>query len=176
MTSTYLQSAHVGIETSIRTLADHSKPIFYGLLTTSLLIYLLTTALHRIRNPRPWPRPNTPNLEKPTISHKPPASLKTPPRTVGTWPPVPFTRPAASPYPNFDVHKTQPIPYRPFRYGPYHIMMGLRTMKWDEWIELDNQYLKFHADKARRIRERGERCCRTAPEAYEGAVELLEEL
>jgi alpha-1,2-mannosyltransferase len=54
--------------------------------------------------------------------------------------------------------------------------MGLRTMKWDEWIELDKQYLKFHADKARRIRERGERCCRTAPEAYEGAVELLEEL
>lgn len=176
MTSTHLQSTHVGIETSIRTLADHSKPIFYGLLATSLLIYLLTTALHRIRNLRPRPRPNTPNLEKPTISHKPPASLKTPPRPQGTWPPVPFTRPAASPYPNFDVHKTEPIPYRPFRYGPYHITMGLRTMKWDEWIELDNQYLKFHADKARRIRERGERCCRTAPEAYEGAVELLEEL
>lgn len=66
-------------------------------------------------------------------------------------------------------------------------------MKWDEWIgehpipptsnithsqgpELDNQYLRFHADKTRRIEERGEKCCRTAPEAMDGAVELLEEL
>ncbi|MCJ1322123.1 mannosyltransferase [Xylographa vitiligo] len=53
--------------------------------------------------------------------------------------------------------------------------MGLRTMKWDEWIELDNHYLKFHADKARRIAERGLKCCRTAPEAFDGAMELLEE-
>ncbi|KAI9674134.1 MAG: hypothetical protein M1817_001952 [Caeruleum heppii] len=53
--------------------------------------------------------------------------------------------------------------------------MGLRTMKWDEWIELDNHYMRYHADKARRIEERGEKCCRTAPEAFDGAVELLEE-
>ena len=51
-----------------------------------------------------------------------------------------------------------------------------RTMKWDEWIELDNQYEKFHADKARRIEERGHKCCKTAPEAFDGACELLEEL
>ncbi|KAI9696100.1 MAG: hypothetical protein M1836_005931 [Candelina mexicana] len=42
--------------------------------------------------------------------------------------------------------------------------------------ELDNHYLKFHADKARRIQERGPKCCKTAPEAFDGAVELLEEL
>jgi alpha-1,2-mannosyltransferase len=54
--------------------------------------------------------------------------------------------------------------------------MGLRSMQWDEWIELDNQFLKFHDLKAQRIRERGSKCSRTAPEAFDGAVELLEEL
>lgn len=54
--------------------------------------------------------------------------------------------------------------------------MGLRTMKWDDWIELDNQYLEYHSLKAERIAERGERCCKTAPEAWSAAVELLEEL
>lgn len=64
-------------------------------------------------------------------------------------------------------------------------------MKWDEWIgmpspystslltytpELDNHYLRYHADKAQRIAERGAKCCKTAPEAMDGAIELLEEL
>jgi alpha-1,2-mannosyltransferase len=54
--------------------------------------------------------------------------------------------------------------------------MGLRTMKWDEWIELDNQYLHYHAIKARRIAERGALCSRTDPRAFEAALELLDEL
>lgn len=78
----------------------------------------------------------------------------------------------------------------------YFVTMGLRSMKWDEWIgeskpshqpidhsfivtpspELDNHYLKYHADKAQRIKERGEKCCKTAPEAMDAAIELLEEL
>lgn len=56
--------------------------------------------------------------------------------------------------------------------------MGLRTLQWDDWIELDNHYLKFHADKKRRIEERGHKCCKTDtdPKIWDGAVELLEEL
>jgi alpha-1,2-mannosyltransferase len=54
--------------------------------------------------------------------------------------------------------------------------MGLRAMSWDEWIERDNQYLSFHALKSQRIKERGEKCCRTAAEAYPAAIELLQEL
>ncbi|UPX09650.1 Dextrin dextranase [Ascochyta rabiei] len=49
-------------------------------------------------------------------------------------------------------------------------------MEWDEWIELDNGYLKYHSTKASRIAARGEKCCKTAPEAWDAAVELLEEL
>ncbi|KAL2823347.1 hypothetical protein BDW59DRAFT_173508 [Aspergillus cavernicola] len=89
----------------------------------------------------------------------------------------PVERPPATPYTDWDVHATKPIPYRPFRYGPkYFITMGLRSMKWDEWIELDNHYLRYHADKARRLQERGDKCCKTAPEAWDAAIELLEEL
>lgn len=54
--------------------------------------------------------------------------------------------------------------------------MGLRPMAWDEWIELDNHYLKFHEAKRKRIDERGKKCCRTAAEAEPAAMELLEEL
>jgi hypothetical protein len=104
-----------------------------------------------------------------------------------------FKRPTAPPAPNWDVYTTKPNPYRPFRHGPYHITMGLRSMNWDEWIgklsslwlftskptltykELDNQYMKFHKDKAQRIIERGPKCCHTDPLAFDGAVELLEE-
>jgi len=32
--------------------------------------------------------------------------------------------------------------------------MGIRKMEWDEWIELDNQWLKFHNDKRARLAER----------------------
>jgi alpha-1,2-mannosyltransferase len=53
--------------------------------------------------------------------------------------------------------------------------MGLRSMPWDSWIELDSEYPKFHARKAERIATRGEKCCKTAPEAFDGALELLEE-
>lgn len=41
--------------------------------------------------------------------------------------------------------------------------------------ELDNQYLKFHTDKAARIASRGAKCSYTDPSAFDGAVELLEE-
>lgn len=52
-------------------------------------------------------------------------------------------------------------------------------MEWDDWIELDNHYLRYHADKKQRIEDRGDRCCRTDktdPRVWDGAIELLEEL
>ena len=97
-------------------------------------------------------------------------------RTPGTWTPLDFKRPPVQPYPSWNVESTKPLPYRPFRYGPYNITMGIRKMKWDEWIELDDQYPKYHRRKLERIAERGPMLSRTAPEAYHGACELLEEL
>ena len=52
-------------------------------------------------------------------------------------------------------------------------------MEWDEWIEVDNHYLRFHADKTRRLAERAPKCVKvdaTDPRVYDGTLELLEEL
>lgn len=46
---------------------------------------------------------------------------------------------------------------------------------WLNSIGLDNHYVRFHADKASRIKERGAKCNRTDPSAFDGACELLEE-
>ncbi|ROT40796.1 hypothetical protein SODALDRAFT_330527 [Sodiomyces alkalinus F11] len=91
--------------------------------------------------------------------------------------PSDFQAPTPTPYPDWSIRHTKPLPYRPFRYGPkYNVTMGLRAIHHDDWIELDNQFPKFHAEKARRIADRGEKCTKTAPEAYPAALELLEEL
>lgn len=150
-------------------IATNARQFLYAGIVAVLFAWLLATKWIK-RNKSIVRREKSPDLEKP-IPRKGNIS-----KAPGVWTPVEFKRPEAIPYPAWDVHKTDPLPYRPFRHGPYHITMGLRTMQWDDWIELDNHYLKFHADKARRIEERGEKCCRTAPEAYDGAVELLEEL
>ncbi|KND90838.1 hypothetical protein TOPH_04657 [Tolypocladium ophioglossoides CBS 100239] len=85
--------------------------------------------------------------------------------------------PIPPPYPDWSLEATKPLPYRAFRYGPkYNVTMGLRSVPPIEWIELDNHYPKYHADKARRLLERSEKCVKTAPEAYPAAMELLQEL
>ncbi|KAF4121394.1 alpha-1,2-mannosyltransferase [Geosmithia morbida] len=85
--------------------------------------------------------------------------------------------PVPPPYPEWSIETTKPLPYRAFRYGPkYHVTMGLRTVSSDEWIELDNHFPKYHADKAARIRDRGKKCVDTHPDALDAALELLEEL
>ena len=143
-------------------LASYGVAIF---IVASLLARVLTKSW----NASLQSRPKSPILEKRS-------PLKAIDRVVGEWHPIEFKRPAPQPYPDWNISATNPLPYRPFKYGNYHITMGLRTMNWDEWIELDNQFPKFHADKARRIEERGSKCCKTAPEAFDGAIELLEEL
>ncbi len=154
-------------------ISQNLKPLLYGGFLVSLLIWILAMRLIK-RNKALQQNPNSPDPEKSTSGKA--SALKAPGRQPGVWTPVDFKRPDPPAYPDWDVHKTDPLPYRPFKHGPYHITMGLRTMQWDDWIELDNHYLKFHADKARRIEQMGATHCRTAPEAMDGAIELLEEL
>ncbi|KAJ5247445.1 hypothetical protein N7468_002428 [Penicillium chermesinum] len=151
-----------------------SKDIIATFLFLNIVALCAVTISRKWMNsPNTRHRPSSPDLEKP-MSGSPRRKVT---RNPGEWPPSDFKRPTATPYKDWDVHTTKPIPYRPFRYGQkYFITLGLRSMKWDEWIELDNHYLKYHADKKRRIAERGEKCYGTAPEAMDGAIELLEEL
>ncbi|TDZ40065.1 hypothetical protein C8035_v004952 [Colletotrichum spinosum] len=88
-----------------------------------------------------------------------------------------YQMPIPAAYPDWSIETTKPLPYRAFRYGPkYHVTMGLRSIRPEEWIELDNHFPRYHADKAARLRERGDKVVGTHPEAYPAAVELLEEL
>ncbi|KAH7362576.1 hypothetical protein B0T11DRAFT_281053 [Plectosphaerella cucumerina] len=91
--------------------------------------------------------------------------------------PKDYKFPVPSPYHNWSIESTKPLPYRAFRYGPkYNVTMGLRSIQSEEWIELDNQFPKFHADKAARLLERTDKCVYTHPDAYPAAIELLDEL
>ncbi len=155
----------------------HIKEVIYILLLFVVCIWILTTVIARRRQSPPLSRPTTPSLEK---AHSPstPSKLKPATREPGVWIPSSFVTPTAEPYSGWSIETTKPLPYRPFRHGPkYFVTMGLRSLpSWSDWIELDNHYPRFHSDKARRIAERGDKCCKTTPEAYDGAVELLEEL
>jgi hypothetical protein len=44
------------------------------------------------------------------------------------------------PLPSFDIAKTPPRPYRPWRAGKYHMTMGLRKMPEEDWLVLDRMY------------------------------------
>lgn len=152
---------------------SYLKPTLYSLLFLTIVIRSSVALARRFQGRKAPGRSHTLDLEKPSYCSK----LKAPPREPGVWTPQTFKRPAAPPYPDWSLETTKPLPYRPFRYGPkYNVTMGLRTMHWDDWIELDNHFLKFHDLKSRRILERGAKCCKTAPEAFDGACELLEEL
>ena len=91
------------------------------------------------------------------------------------WIPEDFEQPWPEAYPNWSVKTTKPIPYRPFRYGPkYNVTMGIRSMQWEDWIELDNEWPSYHQQKLDRIAERGSRVIVVHEKAMDAAQEALE--
>ena len=163
---------------SIRRICSSSpRQRLYLIISVVVCTWVLWQFVHRRRLKTKLRPPTTPTLEK-ASSSKAATKLKSPARQPGQWTPSSFTTPLVEPYRDWSIQNTKPLPYRPFRYGPrYFVTMGLRSLpSWSDWIELDNHYPRFHADKQRRIAERGDRCCQTAPEAYDGAIELLQEL
>ncbi|CAF1427431.1 unnamed protein product [Rotaria sordida] len=94
----------------------------------------------------------------------------------GKWTPIDFRAHSPPAYPDWSIETTKPLPYRPFKYGPdYFITMGLRRLDLDDWIELDNQWTRFHEEKkARLATERASRLCKTTPEAHDAALETME--
>lgn len=97
-------------------------------------------------------------------------------RKYGHWTPdLSFKTPTPPPFPNWDINTTRPQPYRAFRHK-YSITMAIRNMDFHQWIELDNEWLKFHNHKLERTREKKDELCVTSPEARDAAFELLDEL
>lgn len=96
-------------------------------------------------------------------------------RKLGHWKPdTSFTTPTPPAYPNWDFNKTQPIPYRAFKHD-YKVTMGIRNMNFDDWVQLDNQWMKYHQDKLNRIEAKGTELYATGDEAVDAAYELCEE-
>ena len=52
--------------------------------------------------------------------------------------------------------------------------MGIRSMNWEQWIELDNEWLSYHQQKLSRIDERGNRLIMVDKMARDSAQETLE--
>ncbi|KAH7916724.1 hypothetical protein BJ138DRAFT_995089 [Hygrophoropsis aurantiaca] len=92
------------------------------------------------------------NSEKVNVKDKDKDVNKT--REPGEWTPQQFSYPSITPCPH-RLEDVRPVPYRPFRWGEYHITMGIRSMPWNEWIELDEAYTAYHRVREYRIRTRG---------------------
>jgi alpha-1,2-mannosyltransferase len=94
----------------------------------------------------------------------------------GKWIPVPFESPRLAPYPDWSIETTRPLPYRPFKYGPdYFIKMGIGRLDLNDWIELDNQWTKYHEEKLSRLSsERVSHLSKTSSEAQDAALETME--
>jgi hypothetical protein len=151
----------------------------YLLPVSILLLAILPAAafirsrLRRSRERLSTSPPGSPPVGRKPTKRKPGNQARLP----GQWIPSEFRFPTPPPYPEWYLGSTKPLPYRAFRHGPkYNVTMGLRSTPYEDWIQLDNHYPKYHADKAKRLEERGSKCFHTAPEAYPAAIELLQEL
>jgi hypothetical protein len=65
----------------------------------------------------------------------------------------PFVTPVPEPDLDFDPVARTPKPYRPFRHGPNFITMGIRKMDWNNWIEMDSYFLRYHETKAAELKK-----------------------
>ncbi|VDC06240.1 unnamed protein product [Peniophora sp. CBMAI 1063] len=97
------------------------------------------------------------------------------------WAPVSFQYPEIAAF-EHDVDHFPPRPYRPFKPGTYHVTMGIRNMNWNDWIELDSQFLEWHRIRSERITARGSQLIHVLPDrpivrgAQPAAEELVQEL
>lgn len=95
-------------------------------------------------------------------------------RKYGHWTPEIFDTPKPAPYADWLITATEPEAYRAFR-SKYTITMAIRLMDWNLWIELDNEWMKYHDLKVKRLASKGKEVCVTDPRAYAAAIELLDE-
>ncbi|KAF7309473.1 hypothetical protein MIND_00318100 [Mycena indigotica] len=112
-------------------------------------------------------------------------------RAFGDWAPQSFSYPKfdASSYP---LNEIKPPMYRPFRWGEYHVTMGIRSMHWGEWIELDDQFESYYRIRKHRLESKPRELLTVLPASVRshdgegeqvhiaggsaGAIELVHEL
>ncbi|KAG5665540.1 hypothetical protein KAF25_009665 [Fusarium avenaceum] len=57
---------------------------------------------------------------------------------------LPWKTPSPKPLVDFDLDSKTPQLYRPCRHGPNHVTMGIRKLDWNNWIEMDSNFLWYH--------------------------------
>ncbi|KAG6375107.1 hypothetical protein JVT61DRAFT_3893, partial [Boletus reticuloceps] len=72
----------------------------------------------------------------------------------------------------FELKDMRPVPYRPFRWGEYHVTMGIRSMPWSEWIELDSTYPVYQRVRDFRLGTRGRKAVRVLPVREDDIVKV----
>ncbi|KAH9853943.1 hypothetical protein C2E23DRAFT_821137 [Lenzites betulinus] len=129
-------------------------PIFAaGVLAVCMLAYRAS-----IKRKEAQKQPLTPISELPEKSQP----IKQKDRAPGAWEPTHFDYPPLEPSQEH-FSNVKPIPYRPFKWGDYHVTMGIRNMPFDEWIELDCEFPQFHKVCDYRIRTRADRLVSVHP-------------
>ncbi|CAG7948146.1 unnamed protein product [Penicillium salamii] len=81
--------------------------------------------------------------------------------------------PLPSPYPEFDIAKALPRPYRPFRWS-YHQTMSLTKLETDWWIELENTYTSRIAQRKELFAKHGTNVLNAMPGSELACKELME--
>lgn len=95
-------------------------------------------------------------------------------RKLGTWKAEQFVYPPVEEFKGWSLKHTLPIPYRAFKHI-YFFTMGIRSMEWTSWIELDNEWMKYHDRKIERLNERREELVGTQDDVWDAAIEVLME-
>ncbi|KAL1592272.1 hypothetical protein SLS60_011349 [Paraconiothyrium brasiliense] len=62
-----------------------------------------------------------------------------------------FRTPLPEPAKGYKLELTEPKLYRPFRHGKNFITMGIRKMDWNEWIEMDSNFVRYHDIKVQQL-------------------------
>lgn len=81
--------------------------------------------------------------------------------------------PLPQPYPEFDIKKALPRPYRPFRWM-YHQTMSLTKMETDWWLELENTYEERIKQRQQLYAKHGKAVLQALPGSELACKELME--
>ncbi|KAA8903333.1 hypothetical protein FN846DRAFT_780086 [Sphaerosporella brunnea] len=81
--------------------------------------------------------------------------------------------PLPKPYPEFDIHKALPRPYRPFRWA-YHQTMSFKKLEPDWWLELENTYISRIAQRKALFAQHGSNVLQALPGSEAACTELME--
>ncbi|KAJ6561159.1 hypothetical protein DFH09DRAFT_504156 [Mycena vulgaris] len=135
-------------------LPSHSDFPGFPLIFLLICLALVSFTIHKRRNAGV--------LAEVSPKRSAPATPTDSKRPFGEWYPQSFDYPEfeASPHALRDI---KPQMYRPFRWGEYHVTMGIRSMQWGEWIELDDQFDAYYRIRKDRIQRKGRQAVQVLP-------------